>query len=105
MKDAVSSGIDSVSSDRPARHSSSFRDRNERGAQRSQRAPRQEAGPSKSLYIGNLYFEVTEQTLRKEFERFGPVASTKIIFDARGLSKGYAIFFYAVSALDLRPLP
>ena len=44
--------------------------------------------PSNALYIGNLYFDVTEDDLRREMERFGTVQSIKIIYDGRGLSKG-----------------
>jgi len=53
-----------------------------------------EAAPNTSLYIGNLYFEVSENTLRKEFERFGSIKSVKILYDARGLSKGYVLIVY-----------
>lgn len=42
----------------------------------------------KTLYIGNLFFDVTEADLVKEFARFGPVAKCKVVRDARGLSKG-----------------
>jgi len=45
-----------------------------------------ESGPS--LYVGNLYFEVNEEILRKEFSKFGTVNNVKIISDARGMSKG-----------------
>lgn len=44
--------------------------------------------PTTTLYIGNLYFDVTEEDLRRELERFGTVMSVKIIYDGRGLSKG-----------------
>jgi len=42
-----------------------------------------------NLYIGNLFFDVTEEDLKREFSKFGTVASVKIISDARGLSKGF----------------
>jgi nucleolin len=41
-----------------------------------------------TLYIGNLFFDVTETDLIKEFARFGTVDKCKIVRDARGLSKG-----------------
>ena len=44
--------------------------------------------PSATLYLGNLYFEVTETTLKQEFSKFGSVENAKIIYDSRGLSKG-----------------
>lgn len=45
--------------------------------------------PSKSLYVGNLFFDVTVEDLKKEMERFGTVLDVRIILDDRGLSKGY----------------
>jgi len=66
------------------------RDRGDRGG-RSDRRIQQDAPsaePSKNLYIGNIYFEVTEDTLKKEFEKFGTVTRAKIVYDGRGLSKG-----------------
>jgi len=45
--------------------------------------------PSQNLYIGNLFFEVTEDALEREFSRYGPIKKTKIIYDHRGLSKGF----------------
>lgn len=44
---------------------------------------------NKALYVGNLFFEVSEKALQQEFSRFGKVVSTRIVYDARGLSKGY----------------
>ncbi|KAF2836523.1 RNI-like protein [Patellaria atrata CBS 101060] len=42
-----------------------------------------------TLYVGNLFFEVTADTLKREFGQFGPIKYTKIIYDPRGLSKGF----------------
>ncbi|EXJ88301.1 hypothetical protein A1O1_05231 [Capronia coronata CBS 617.96] len=42
-----------------------------------------------TLYIGNLFFDVTETDLVKEFARFGTVTRCKIVRDTRGLSKGF----------------
>jgi nucleolin len=44
--------------------------------------------PHKMLYIGNLYYEVTAEQLKNVFSRFGTVASVKIVYDNRGLSRG-----------------
>lgn len=57
------------------------------GSQESQGRPGGEE-TSSSVYVGNLFFDVRSEDLRKEFERAGPVVDTKIIMDARGLSKG-----------------
>ncbi|KAL9592047.1 MAG: hypothetical protein Q9179_007108 [Wetmoreana sp. 5 TL-2023] len=54
---------------------------------------RPEYRPSASVYIGNLYFDVNEEDVRKYFEKCGPIESVKIILDNRGLSKGYVQFF------------
>ncbi len=48
-----------------------------------------EAEASSTVYVGNLFFDVRGEDLKKEFERAGPVVSTKIIVDQRGLSKGF----------------
>ena len=44
-----------------------------------------------TLYVGNLFFDVKEQDLEKEFSKAGQVVKTKIIYDQRGLSKGYVL--------------
>ena len=44
--------------------------------------------PNKMLYIGNLYYEVTADQLKRVFSRFGEVESVKIVYDNRGLSRG-----------------
>ena len=48
----------------------------------------QKLQPAHTLYVGNLFFDVTEDALKREMERFGAVKSIKIIHDGRGLSKG-----------------
>ncbi|OCL10388.1 hypothetical protein AOQ84DRAFT_315563 [Glonium stellatum] len=45
--------------------------------------------PNNTLYIGNLFFEVTEDQLKKVFSRFGAVTKAQIIYDNRGLSRGF----------------
>lgn len=46
----------------------------------------------RTLYIGNLFFDVKEDDLKREFSKFGSVESVKMIYDGRGLSKGYASY-------------
>jgi RNA recognition motif-containing protein len=42
------------------------------------------------LYVGNLPYSVTDETLASEFEKFGQVASAKVITDREtGRSKGF----------------
>lgn len=46
---------------------------------------------SKKIYVGNMNYKTDEQTLRKEFEAYGEVLSTKIIVDQMSKrSKGFA---------------
>lgn len=45
---------------------------------------------SKKMYVGNLSFSTTEETLSKVFEPFGTVLSSTIIKDkVSGASKGF----------------
>ena len=42
------------------------------------------------LYVGNLSFNTTEQTLRAKFEEFGEVASATIVMDREtGRPRGF----------------
>jgi len=45
--------------------------------------------PTKVVYVGNIQFDVKEEDLLEEFKAHGQVLSTKIIYDARGMSKGF----------------
>jgi nucleolin len=61
-------------------------------AERTDRKPRtrsEQNPPNRTLYIGNLYYEVTGDQLQKVFSRFGEVESVKVIYDNRGLSRGF----------------
>lgn len=59
------------------------------GSSRDERKPfRDPATPKPTIYVGNLFFDVTENDLQKEFNRFGNIQRTRLIRDARGLSKG-----------------
>lgn len=79
-----------------------------RGGQGQGRARRSDAPPSKVLYVGNLFFEVTTPALEAEFGRFGEIVNTRIVTDPRGMSKGFGYVEFttqadadaAVSALD-----
>ncbi|OCK82098.1 RNA-binding domain-containing protein [Lepidopterella palustris CBS 459.81] len=45
--------------------------------------------PNKTLYVGNLFFEVTEDQLQRVFSRFGRISKTTMVYDTRGLSRGF----------------
>ena len=44
--------------------------------------------PNVSLYVGNLYFSVSESDLTKHMSQFGRVKGVRLVFDARGMSRG-----------------
>jgi RNA recognition motif-containing protein len=45
---------------------------------------------AKKLYVGNLSYNTTEDSLRNLFSNFGSVASAKIVYDSEtGNSKGF----------------
>jgi nucleolin len=44
--------------------------------------------PKPTIYIGNLFFDVTENDLVKELSRFGTILKCRLMRDSRGLSKG-----------------
>lgn len=46
--------------------------------------------PNNTLYVGNLYYEVTQEQLERIFSRFGALESAAIVMDNRGLSRGFA---------------
>ena len=55
--------------------------------------PREKKSPeelARSVYVGNLFFDVKEHDLRREFSKAGNVEIARVIHDHRGLSKGYA---------------
>lgn len=55
---------------------------------RLQRREPNKAPPNNVVYVGNLYYEVTADQIKRVFSRFGEVDNVKIVFDNRGLSRG-----------------
>lgn len=52
-------------------------------------------GKEKKLFVGNLSWKVSEQSLRQFFETVGPVASAKVVTDQMtGKSKGFGFVEY-----------
>lgn len=55
----------------------------------------QQPAKSTTLYIGNLFFEVTAPQLESEFAKIGEVSRSRIVTDDRGLSKGFGYIQFA----------
>ncbi len=66
----------------------SYQGRSDSFSSRSNGAP---VEPKSTVYIGNLFFDVTENDLIKELTRFGTVTKCRLIRDSRGLSKGFVL--------------
>lgn len=47
-----------------------------------------EPTPKATVYVGNLFYDITAEDLRTAMERYGIVENCIIIFDQRGISKG-----------------
>jgi nucleolin len=60
----------------------------ERRQDRGERRTGQIGEPKPTIYIGNLFFDVTENDLVKELARFGTIVKCRLMRDSRGLSKG-----------------
>ena len=57
--------------------------------------------PTRILYVGNLFFEVTASQIEAEFAKYGTITNSRIVTDARGLSKGFGyVEFAEQSAAD-----
>ncbi|KAJ4345255.1 uncharacterized protein N0V89_011385 [Didymosphaeria variabile] len=57
--------------------------------QRAARRANKDLTPNNTVYVGNLYYEVTADQLKRVFGRFGEVDSVRVIYDNRGLSRGF----------------
>ncbi|KAH6637899.1 RNA binding domain-containing protein [Boeremia exigua] len=57
--------------------------------QRGQRREQSQAPPNNTVYVGNLYYEVTADQVKRVFSRFGEIENVKLVFDNRGLSRGF----------------
>jgi RNA recognition motif-containing protein len=55
---------------------------------RTSEAPKIKIPPNETVYIGNLFYDITAEDLRKHMEKYGTVLHTMIVHDNRGLSKG-----------------
>ncbi|OKL58428.1 hypothetical protein UA08_06115 [Talaromyces atroroseus] len=53
------------------------------------RPDRSNIPPSQTIYVGNLFFDITAEDLKARMEAFGVVEHCVIVHDSRGLSKGF----------------
>ncbi len=64
--------------------------RSKKSASDSTPANGKDPGKPVEIYVGNLAYAMTDEQLRKEFERFGVVKSARVVTHrASGKSKGY----------------
>lgn len=55
----------------------------------------------KTLFVGRLSYDVTEEDLKSEFEYYGNIVKVYVIYDRKGKSRGYA-FVEFESSRDLK---
>ncbi|EEH10240.1 nucleic acid-binding protein [Histoplasma capsulatum G186AR] len=57
--------------------------------------------PNETIYVGNLFFEVTAEDLKRDMAKFGTIYSVRIVYDSRGMSRGFAyVQFDSVEAAE-----
>ncbi|OJD09631.1 hypothetical protein AJ78_09004 [Emergomyces pasteurianus Ep9510] len=57
--------------------------------------------PNETVYVGNLFFEVTAEDLKRDLSKFGTIHSVRIVYDSRGMSRGFAyVQFDSVQAAE-----
>ncbi|KAL2256416.1 hypothetical protein VTK26DRAFT_1718 [Humicola hyalothermophila] len=59
-----------------------------------QQPPETDEKIARSAFIRNIVFEITEEHLKKAFEKYGPVEEALVVRDPRGLSKGYGFVVF-----------
>eukprot|EP00698_Gefionella_okellyi_P006078 TRINITY_DN15543_c0_g1_i1.p1 TRINITY_DN15543_c0_g1~~TRINITY_DN15543_c0_g1_i1.p1 ORF type:complete len:304 (-),score=32.59 TRINITY_DN15543_c0_g1_i1:22-933(-) len=50
--------------------------------------------PRKTLFVARLSYTTTEDSLRREFDRFGSIKSIRLVADTTGKPRGYAFIEY-----------
>eukprot|EP00933_Yihiella_yeosuensis_P069434 TRINITY_DN7597_c0_g1_i2.p1 TRINITY_DN7597_c0_g1~~TRINITY_DN7597_c0_g1_i2.p1 ORF type:complete len:371 (+),score=118.34 TRINITY_DN7597_c0_g1_i2:57-1115(+) len=46
--------------------------------------------PFKTLFVGRISYDTTEKKLKREFEVFGSIKKTRMVYDQKGKPRGYA---------------
>ncbi|EEH33765.2 nucleic acid-binding protein [Paracoccidioides lutzii Pb01] len=63
--------------------------------------PAPDVRPNETIYIGNLFFEVTADDLKRDMSKFGNILAVRIVYDNRGMSRGFAyVQFDSVDAAE-----
>lgn len=57
-------------------------------AEKQRRTPIPQPDPKETVYVGNLFYDVSAEDLKRQMEKFGIVENVRIVHDNRGLSKG-----------------
>merc|ERR1712232_1217754 len=47
--------------------------------------------PFRTLFVGRISYDTTEKKLKREFEVFGSIKRTRMIYDQKGKPRGYAV--------------
>ncbi|SGY83439.1 BQ5605_C009g05636 [Microbotryum silenes-dioicae] len=61
---------------------------------RPQDDPEAVGDPYKTLFVGRIPYEITEQDLRREFDLYGPLERVHLVRNKDGKSRGYAFLVY-----------
>ncbi|KAL4989818.1 hypothetical protein BDW68DRAFT_155806 [Aspergillus falconensis] len=60
--------------------------------------------PRQTVFIGNLFYDVTAEDLKKQMTKYGVVEGVNIIYDSRGISKGYGYVQFSSNAAARRAI-
>ncbi|KAE8148427.1 hypothetical protein BDV25DRAFT_131245 [Aspergillus avenaceus] len=63
-------------------------------AAKRQKLMANQPAPNETLWVANIFYDVTAEDLRTQFEKYGVVERVQIIYDDRGISKGYAYILF-----------
>lgn len=67
----------------------------------SKMGPKHTEDAYKTLFVGRISYDTTDRKLKREFERYGPVKSLRMVEDEEGRPRGYAFVEFEREA-DMR---
>ncbi|KAL5336703.1 hypothetical protein BJX70DRAFT_371712 [Aspergillus crustosus] len=81
-----------------------------KGRTDSKRKGRNLTEPNQTIFVGNLFYDVTASDLKRQMSKYGVVQAVRVIYDTRGISKGFAYVQFdtiasaeaAINAMHLR---